>query len=85
LAVSYDIKEGVRTLYLYYVIETKEVYRTTLRTGETEWSSPTVLKHAIIAPGSQLTATRDAKHNHVFWIENATPKKGYLNHLDPLL
>ncbi|KAM3073343.1 hypothetical protein ACMFMF_006548 [Clarireedia jacksonii] len=33
---------------------------------------------------SQITATHDRKHNHVFYIQSENPKKGYLNHRAPL-
>jgi len=84
LALSYhDREDKQRVIYLYFVTEPGELYRTHLIGNE--WSTPESIGNDAVLLGSHLTVTTDSKHNHVFFIEQANPKKGYMNHRDPLV
>ncbi|MCJ1399331.1 hypothetical protein MMC11_002533 [Xylographa trunciseda] len=82
-ATFIEAPDGKYVVYLYYTSGNLELVRTINKDGA--WSTPTVVSaQPQLLLSSQMTATHDAEHNHVFYIENSNPKKGYRNHRDPL-
>ncbi|KAK3313356.1 hypothetical protein B0H66DRAFT_629117 [Apodospora peruviana] len=86
LAATYvDNADGTRIIYLYFVNTNQDLYQT-YKKGAEDWTTPAIVPDVTrVLLGSQITATHDKKHNHVFYIEGENPKKGYLNHRVPLV
>ncbi|KAM3082314.1 hypothetical protein ACMFMG_004758 [Clarireedia jacksonii] len=80
-----DNTDGTRVIYLFFVNTNQELYQI-YKKGQSDWTTPAIVPdvtHVLL--GSQITATHDRKHNHVFYIQSENPKKGYLNHRAPLV